>query len=74
MFVQDRGQLPGARRRSSIDGNSIVPVNDHVEKVFEAGPDASGRGGWVTVTNRENYTFAYIQRGFVTSIEEEKDG
>ena len=49
-------------RRSSIDENSIVPVNDHVEKVFEAGPDANGRSGWVTVTNRENYTFAYTDR------------
>jgi len=55
-------------RRSSIDENSIVPVNDHVEKVFEAGPDANGRSGWVTVTNRENYTLAYTQTGLATSI------
>jgi len=71
MFVRDRGQFPGASktlRRSSIDGNSIMPVNDYVEKVFEARPDANDRGSWVTVTNRENYTFVYTQKGLTTSL------
>lgn len=64
-LVQDRGQhsrqdLRGARRpglSTAIDENSIVPVNEHAVKIFEAVADATGHDGWVTVTNRRNYTF-----------------